>query len=57
MALAKVVAAAGEEKALYRGNLVSARWYARNVLPGLVLARKLIEARDLDLMELPVDSW
>jgi hypothetical protein len=29
----------------------------KNVLPGIALAKKLIEASDLDLMELPDDSW
>jgi hypothetical protein len=29
----------------------------KHVLPGLALTRKLIEASDLDLMELPDDSW
>jgi len=57
VALAKVVAASGEERAFYRGKLASARWYAKNVLPGIGLVRKLIEASDLDLMELPDDSW
>jgi hypothetical protein len=57
VALAKVVTASGEEKAFYRGKLAIARWYAKNVLPGLSLTRKLIEAGDLDLMELPDDSW
>jgi len=57
VALAKVVTATGDEKAFYRGKLASTRWYAREVLPGLGLARKLIEAGDLALMELPDDSW
>ena len=30
-----------------------ARWYAKNVLPGLTLSRKLVEQSTLDLMELP----
>lgn len=53
----KLAAASGEEQAFYRGKLASARWYAKNVLPGLGLVRKLIEASDLDLMELPDDAW
>jgi hypothetical protein len=57
VALARVGGATGEDKAFYRGKLASARWYARNVLPGIGLARKLIEASDLDLMELPDESW
>jgi alkylation response protein AidB-like acyl-CoA dehydrogenase len=57
VALGRIAASAGDEKAFYRGKLATARWYARNVLPGLALARRLIEASDLDLMELPDDSW
>ncbi|HSJ99742.1 MAG TPA: acyl-CoA dehydrogenase [Kofleriaceae bacterium] len=53
----KLAGAAGDEKAFYRGKLAAARWYAKNVLPGLALTRKLIEASDLDLMELPDESW
>nr|MBA3465439.1 acyl-CoA dehydrogenase [Deltaproteobacteria bacterium] len=49
--------ATGEDKAFYRGKLAAARFYAKNVLPGIGLARKLIEAGDLELMELPDDSW
>jgi hypothetical protein len=45
------------DKAFYRGKLAAARFYAKHVLPGLALTRKLIEASDLDLMELPDDSW
>jgi hypothetical protein len=57
VALGKLAGATGDEKAFYRGKLAAARWYAKNVLPGLALTRKLIEASDLDLMELPDDSW
>ena len=53
----KVGSATGEDKAFYRGKLAAARFYAKNVLPGLALTRKLIEAGDLELMELPDDSW
>ena len=57
VALARIGAATAEDKAFYRGKLAAARWYAKEVLPGLGHARKLIEASDLDLMELPDDSW
>ena len=43
--------------AFYRGKLATARFYAKNVLPGIGLARKLVEASDLDLMEISDDSW
>jgi len=57
VALARIGAAQGDDKAFYRGKLAAARFYAKNILPGIGLTRKLIEAGDLDLMELPDDSW
>jgi hypothetical protein len=54
---ASATATSAEDTAFYRGKLASARWYAKNVLPGLALTRKLVEASDLDLMELPDDSF
>jgi hypothetical protein len=57
VALAKQGSAVGDDQAFYRGKLASARFYAKTVLPGLAVARKLVEASDLDLMALPDDSW
>ncbi|MDX2089317.1 MAG: acyl-CoA dehydrogenase [Kofleriaceae bacterium] len=57
VAFGKMASAQGDDKAFYRGKLAAARFYAKNVLPGIALTRKLIEAGDLDLMELPDDSW
>ena len=57
VALSKISGAQGDDKAFYRGKLAAARFYAKNVLPGIAHARKLIEAGDLDLMELSDDSW
>jgi alkylation response protein AidB-like acyl-CoA dehydrogenase len=57
VALAKIPGAQGDDKAFYRGKLAAARFYAKNVLPGIGHIRALIEAGDLDLMELPDDSW
>ena len=45
------------ERAFYDGKLASARWYARNVLPGITLARKLVEESTLDLMSLDDESF
>lgn len=45
--------AKGSEADFYRGKVASARWFCRNVLPGLTLTRKLVEDSALDLMELP----
>jgi hypothetical protein len=53
----KLPGATGDDAAFYRGKLAAARFYAKTVLPGIGLAKKLIEQGDLDLMELPDDSW
>jgi hypothetical protein len=47
----------GNERAFYQGKLAAARWYAKNVLPGLSLARQLIEQSDLDLMDVPDEAF
>jgi len=57
VALGKIGSASGDDKAFYRGKLAASRFYAKQVLPGISFARKMIEASDLDLMELPDDSW
>ena len=41
------------DQAFYTGKLASVRFYCRSVLPGLTLARKLVEGSTLELMELP----
>lgn len=57
VALGKLAGAQGDDAAFYKGKLAASRFYAQNVLPGIALARKLIEQGDLELMELPDDSW
>jgi hypothetical protein len=57
VALGKLAGAVGDDQAFYRGKLAAARFYAKTVLPGLAVARKLVEASDLDVMELPDDCW
>jgi len=57
VATKKLPAAQGDDAAFYRGKLAAARYYAKTVLPGISLTRKLIEASDLDLMELADDAW
>jgi alkylation response protein AidB-like acyl-CoA dehydrogenase len=47
----------GPEAAFYRGKLAAARFYARTVLPGIGLARQLVEASELDLMDVPVEAF
>lgn len=41
-----------EDRAFYDGKIAAMRWYARNVLPGLTLSRKLVEQSSLELMEM-----
>lgn len=49
----KLPNAAGPDRDFYRGKMASARYFATEVLPNLTLARKLVEASTLQLMELP----
>jgi hypothetical protein len=50
--------AAGEaDAAFYRGKLAVARFYAHEILPGIALARRLVEDGDLDLMDVADASW
>ncbi len=53
----KLGGATGDDKTFYRGKLAAARFYATNILPGIAMTRKLIEAGDVELMELPDDCW
>lgn len=46
-----------EEAAFYDGKLAAARWWCKNVLPGLTLTRKLVEQSSLELMELGDDRF
>jgi alkylation response protein AidB-like acyl-CoA dehydrogenase len=52
------LAGAGEaDRAFYRGKQAAARFYAAEVLPGIGLARRLVERGDLALMELPDEAF
>jgi alkylation response protein AidB-like acyl-CoA dehydrogenase len=57
VALAKLPDAKGDDADFYRGKVAAARFYVKNVLPGLAVAKKLVEQGDLDLMELSDDCW
>jgi hypothetical protein len=45
------------DAAFYEGKLASCRWWSKNVLPSLTLARKLIEASSLELMALSDEAF
>ena len=49
--------ASARDQAFYRGKVASARWFARNVLPGLASARAVAEDTDLELMDLAEESF
>jgi alkylation response protein AidB-like acyl-CoA dehydrogenase len=57
VALAKVDGAVGDDPAFYRGKLASARFFARQILPGIGLARQLVDQSELDLMQVPDDAF
>jgi len=52
IALAALAGASDADRGFYEGKLAAVRFYARNVLPGLTLTRKLVEGSTLELMEL-----
>src|SRR5690606_29558762 len=46
-------AASEKDRDFYQGKLAAIRFYARNVLPGVTLTRKLIEQGTLELLDVP----
>ncbi|HEY5926253.1 MAG TPA: acyl-CoA dehydrogenase [Kofleriaceae bacterium] len=57
VALAKLPGAVGDDAAFYKGKLAASRFYAKQVLPGINVARKLVEQGDVELMDLADDCW
>jgi alkylation response protein AidB-like acyl-CoA dehydrogenase len=45
------------DKAFYEGKVASARWFCREVLPGLSHAARMVERGTLDLMDVPEESF
>ena len=56
-ALAKGAELSARDQAFYQGKVAAAKWFARNVLPGLAAQRALAENVDLDLMELAEEAF
>jgi len=56
-ALSRPTPPGARDQAFYRGKVASAKWFARNVLPGLSGQRTLAESVDLDLMDLAEESF
>ena len=57
VALGKLAGASEADRAFYEGKLAASRFYAKNVLPGITLTRKLIEDGDLDLMSVGDEAF
>ncbi len=57
IAVAKLPKAKASDKAFYTGKIASARWWCKNVLPGVTLTRKLVQGSDLALMDLAEDAF
>lgn len=57
IALEKLPNAIGSDKDFYTGKLAVSKFFCKNVLPQITLRRKLIEASDLDLMDIPESAF
>ena len=54
-ALAGEVSAA--DKAFYEGKVAAARFFAREVLPRIGADRRIVDAHQLDVMDLPEEAF
>jgi alkylation response protein AidB-like acyl-CoA dehydrogenase len=57
VAVAKLPIAKGDDVAFYTGKIAAAKWFCREVLPGLTLTRKLVEQSSIDIMDLPDQAF
>lgn len=57
VAAGKRETASEKDRDFYQGKLATVRFYARNVLPGVTLTRKLIEQGTLELMDVPESAF
>ncbi len=57
VAHAAAATATGDDKHFYAGKIAAARWYVDNVLPGLTLTRKLVEAGTLELLDVAEEAF
>ena len=57
LALSKLETAKASDKAYFTGKVASAKWWCRNVFLNVTLARKMVEASDLLLMDVPEEAW
>ncbi len=45
------------DRAFYEGKVATARWFVANVLPELSARLGVLQATDLELMDLPEDAF
>ncbi len=57
VAQGKLAGATEADQAFYAGKIAAARFYCKEILPGAGLARRIIEAGDLALMDVADDSF
>jgi Acetyl-CoA dehydrogenase C-terminal like len=53
VAQAALATAPTKDEAFYQGKIATARFFAKNMLPNLTALRRIIDAIDGDIMELP----
>ena len=57
IALAKLPTASGRDADFYTGKIASAKFFLSNVLPHITADRKIIEATDGSIMEIPESAF
>ncbi len=57
VAQARLAEASDADRAFYQGKLAAARFYCKEILPGIGLARRIIEGGDLALMDVADESF
>ena len=57
VASAALEEATGKERAFYEGKIATARFFGDEILPGLTLARKHVEASSIAIMDLSDEAF
>jgi hypothetical protein len=57
IAVAKLPTATGKDKDFYTGKIAAAQFFIKNYLPHITADRKIVEATDGSIMELPESAF
>jgi alkylation response protein AidB-like acyl-CoA dehydrogenase len=57
LALEKKGSASGDEAMFYEGKIASARFFAREVLPGISLTKNMVKNSTLGIMNIPLEAF